>query len=822
MPTKLLLLFTLFISAHGNAQVFRVSGTVTNTRMEPLAFVNVQVAELHWGTSTKEDGQFELKLEKGKYDLVITMIGYKSQKITIVVDKDYRQNIILETDDAKQMGEVVIRGRSRDYAEEIVKQVILNKEAIMAAPGAYSCDVYIKAVQQDSFRVNKKGKAVPIPDSIRAKMPDADLAGMNMAEVSIRLDHESEKRIREEKTGVRRTGQPEGLFFLSVTEGNFNFYNNLVKVPSLSETPFLSPISYSGLVAYRYKTVKIIQQGPHKIYVISVKPKQISNATVEGVITISDSSWNLLSTEFKFPKYHLPEYDFFEVKQDYTIVEGKAWMLARQEFTYFSKGGKRSRSGQTKVVYNHYQINKLFPRRHFGDEVSATAQEAYVMDSVFWDAARTEPLSQKELRLIRYRDSIYRVTSSKEYTDSIDRLTNKITWKKVSISGQTFYNREKQRTWHLPAAASLIQPFAFGGIRISPSFYYSKVSASRKYVGVWTNLSYGFRNKDINGRIQLNRLYNPFNRGYFNVSLQRDFDFIFQGDAWINMIKRSNYFLNHAAGVGHNLELVNGLYLFTDMDVAFRRSVSLYKTGDGVDSLLGDLLDNNQALAFESYNAVYGKVRLQYTPKQRYIREPKEKIILGSKWPTFYTTYRKGIPHLMKSKVDFDYLEFGIEQEVEVGLMGFSRFNIKTGSFLNRKGLRLIDYQYQRRGDPLLFQNPDQAFQALDSSFPVFKRFYQGHYVHEFNGAILNRIPFFKRIGLREVGGAGFLIAPERNLRYGELFLGVERVLKSPFDPLSKFKLGVYVVSSVANKYNNPLQFKIGITSWDKRRNKWY
>jgi hypothetical protein len=55
-----------------------------------------------------------------------------------------------------------------------------------------------------------------------------------------------------------------------------------------------------------------------------------------------------------------------------------------------------------------------------------------------------------------------------------------------------------------------------------------------------------------------------------------------------------------------------------------------------------------------------------------------------------------------------------------------------------------------------------------------------------------------------------------------EGFAGIERVIKWPFNPLYKFKLGVYVVGSAANQFNNPVQFKIGVTSWDRRSNKWY
>src|SRR5690606_12321108 len=105
---------------------------------------------------------------------------------------------------------------------------------------------------------------------------------------------------------------------------------------------------------------------------------------------------------------------------------------------------------------------------------------------------------------------------------------------------------------------------------------------------------------------------------------------------------------------------------------------------------------------------------------------------------------------------------------------------------------------------------------------PVFKRFYEGHYVHEFNGALINKIPLLRKLELREVAGAGFLIAPERKLRYGEIFAGIERVIKAPYNPQIRFKLGFYISASAANQFSNPVQFKIGLSTWDKIRNRWF
>jgi Family of unknown function (DUF5686)/CarboxypepD_reg-like domain len=817
MARNYTLILLLLLSQISFAQYFKVSGKITNNQLEPLALATIQVKGLPIATVSRGDGTYQLELEEGNYDLIITMLGFKSQVISLVVRKDYVQNIILETDEIKNLSEVIVKGKTKDRSEEIIRNVIHHKENILSAAGAYSCNVYIKATQEDSSPPKRKIRRPP-PDTLTR---NADLQKMTMAEISLHYDHESNDRIKEERTGVVKRGNPDGLFYLSLTDGNFNLYNNLIKTPTLSQVPFLSPVSYGGLAAYKYKIVRVKQEAGRKIYTISVKPKQLSNVTVEGELTILDSAWVILNAHYSLPAFHIPEYDFFEVDQQYDLIDNKAWMITREQFRYYARHGKGKLSGGTFVSYKDFDLNKTFPKKYFGTEISATAQEAYERDSFFWEKTRTEPLTQKEVRFIRYKDSIFRATTSKAYLDSIDRLTNKITWKKLVLSGQTLYNREKERTWNLMPIITLYQPFQFGGARLYATANYSKGYASKKKIFLNTDLSYGFRNHDVNGNIRFTKLYNPFNRSLYRVGLKRDFQYIFEGDAWINLIKRNNFYLNNAISLGHEREIVNGLFLYTDIDVALRRSLSNYKTNDKIDSLFGGYLDDNQAVAFDPYNAVYGKIRLQYTPRQRYIREPKEKIILGSKWPTFYALWRKGVPGILNSKVNFDYLEFGIEQELKLGTAGVSHYTIKTGNFLNTKDLRLVDYQFQRRGDPILFMNPNEAFQSLDSTFPVFHRFYQGHYVHEFNGAILNKIPFLKKLQLREIAGGGFLIAPERNLRYAELFAGVEKVFKWPFNPLFKLKMGVYVIGSAANQFRNPIQFKIGFTSWDRKRGRW-
>lgn len=818
MPTNARYKFFLFFSllllaASANAQVVRVYGKITNNKFEPLPNASVHLKTSSVGTLSKDDGSYELFISKGTYEIVVSMMGYKTRILPMVVNEEILQNVILEDDEEKStLSEVIIKVKLKDRADEIMEKLVEHKDSINNLVKSYSYKAYIKAIQQDSSFTTLNES-----DSVQTAEPTVK----TLTEILLKVDKEA-GNIKEERLGVKVNGDQKKLFYLTTTDGDFNFYNNLISIPTISPTPFVSPVSGTGLLSYKFKTLRIERRGREKLYTISVRPKALTNATVEGELTVSDSTWTILYARFRFPQYHLQEYNFFEVEQQYDFIDNKAWLLNQQKFSYYADGRKSRISGQTLVNYSDYELNKQFDRRYFNNEISVTTEKAYNRDSTFWKAARSQTLSGREAEFIRYRDSLFAITQTKAYIDSIDREVNRITWKKIGFFGQTLYNREKERSWYLPPLISLYSPFAFGGGRINASIGYGKFYPNRKNVFVNASLSYGLRNKDINGSLELNRMYNPFNRGYYTISAKREFQFIYEGDAYINMIKRSNIYLNNQLGVGHGLEIFNGLFLRNELGIALRRSVSNYKTGNLVDSLLGDILNNNEPVPFQPYNALYGKVRLEYTPFQKYRREPLEKVILGSKWPTIYIEWRKGIKNVLASEVDFDYLEFGLQQTLNLGLVGLSKYTVKTGSFINTNDLRLIDYSFQRRGDPLLFMNPHLSFQALDSTFPVFKRFYEGHLVHEFNGFLLNKIPLLKKLKLREIAGTGFLFTQERNLRYAELFAGVERAFQSPFNPLDKFKIGIYVVTSAANQFSNPVQFKIGFTTWDKRRGKWF
>ena len=105
----LTLLFTILLAADATAQEYLLTGKITNAKLEPLPYASIRVKELQTGTISDKDGNFKLQLEPGKYDLVVSMLGYKTQVLTVAVTKDYQQNIILQEEDGRLMDVVEVK-----------------------------------------------------------------------------------------------------------------------------------------------------------------------------------------------------------------------------------------------------------------------------------------------------------------------------------------------------------------------------------------------------------------------------------------------------------------------------------------------------------------------------------------------------------------------------------------------------------------------------------------------------------------------------------------------------------------------------------------
>ncbi|MBL7837210.1 MAG: carboxypeptidase-like regulatory domain-containing protein [Bacteroidetes bacterium] len=770
--------------------------------MEPLAFVKVSVqGNPSLNTETDVKGYYEIKVSEGSYVLIYTFPNYKTLKMPVIVtNAPVEQDAILEMIRA-EFDAARVTSKRVDRSEEIIKKVIENKYKYIRNQ-AYTVDAYIKASEASENTSKKKKDTVNKVDG-----------PLNLAEVFMTVHFSPPNKIKEERNGVDVRGDKSGLFFLTHTDGQFDFYKNLIEIPALSEMPILSPISNSGLIAYKYKMLGTYFENNRKYYEIRVQPGMMGNALVSGKLIIEDSTWTIKKIDVYFPKYHMVEYDVFEIKQEFSWLDSN-YILTKQEFIYSAKTGKEVASGRTVVYYSNHKMNPAFGKRFFSNELSSTTQQAYERDTGYWKGIRQEPFTARELAFIRRNDSMKALTSQKHWQDSADSVYNRVTLKKLFVVGQGNYLRERERRIYFKPLIFIYTPVYIAGPRINYWVYYSREYKNKKSFDLFVRPTYGLLNKDLKGSASFSKLYDPFRRGSYAVSVGSDFGIINPYNSWIRIYARQNFYQQDFGSLYHRIELFNGFYLGTMAEFANRKSIDNMKFDSRGDSLWGG---NTNVVKFQDYMALYGTLTLSYVPFQKYIREPYQKLILGSKWPEISASYRKGM-NIMGSVVDFDYLEFRAEQEVKVGLAGISKYRFVTGEFLNTKRLELVDYKFQWSIGPIFFANPLYSFQGLDSSFSTIKRFYEMHYMHRFNGALINKIPLLKKLNIIEVAGAGFLATTERNMRYAEMYVGFEKILRIFKE---RVRVGFFFVAAESNLFNYRPQFKFTIETYDKARNKW-
>jgi hypothetical protein len=263
-------------------------------------------------------------------------------------------------------------------------------------------------------------------------------------------------------------------------------------------------------------------------------------------------------------------------------------------------------------------------------------------------------------------------------------------------------------------------------------------------------------------------------------------------------------------------EIFNGFYVNPEVSFTERRSLDTNRYR--FNTVLDDALNNDNPTSFASYQAALAEITVSYIPNQKYMREPYRKVVLGSRWPTFYTYYQKGIPKIFGSDINHDYLLFGIMQTFKIGTLGTSNYHMKTGTFINSKQLRDADMKFNRRSDPFWFSNPLYSFQGLDTLLPTKRRIFEGHFIHHDNGAILNKIPFMKKTGVGLVFGAGALYVTEFKYQHYEILAGLERNFKFS---RRRLRIGIYGVLSDGNQIKPTATWKISFAVLDDRNMKW-
>jgi hypothetical protein len=182
---------------------------------------------------------------------------------------------------------------------------------------------------------------------------------------------------------------------------------------------------------------------------------------------------------------------------------------------------------------------------------------------------------------------------------------------------------------------------------------------------------------------------------------------------------------------------------------------------------------------FYRHQAFLLSVEISIKPGQKYIQFPRNKVPVGSKYPTFTLNYTKGIPNIFGSDEDFDKWKFTISDTKNFKLAGELKYKIGIGGFLSDKKVFIQDYQHfngNRSGAASEYVNSFQLASYYANSTTA--GFYSiAHLEHHFNGLLTNKIPLFKKLNWNLVAGSNAFFV-NRASNYAEVFVGLENVFK--------------------------------------------
>lgn len=805
-----------------------LSGKILDEKKNPIPYAKIYVktsADLR--TQADVNGYYEMRLFEGEYFLVFSATGYEDRESYIVINPaDSKRDIQLFPLKIQELEGFEVTTKKSNPGREIMLKVVEKRDKINPWNVPHTVDVYIKASEKITKTGKEKGKKndeektnekeIEDPFEAERRKIIAESNKMNLLEVQIQRNFAPPSKVKEIRNAYTLRGSDKQLYYTTTVKSNFNFFENLLHLNDLHQSPVSSPISGPGILSYKYRLESQTIENGQKIHKIKIIPRSTATTTLSGYIYVIDSLWLIQKLELSMEKGNLLKYDYFKIEQTFSHPGDSICVLTNQVLTYGTKFKDEISACKTEATYSNYVFNPQFSNKFFGNEVAITAQEAYEKDTSFWATARTTTLTQEEQDFIILKDSLRDRLNRKEYLDSIDAVFNKVTFWKVVWFGVDHRNREKQTQWTINSLAASSRPVYIAGSRVAPGFSYFKKWKDQRAIDMYTELSYGFRNEDVKGRTWWRYRYDPFHLGTIGFGASHDFDAIRSYDAISQIFKRSNFIETTSMKVFGEYEIFNGFYVNPEISFTERRSLDTnrYK----FNPILDDALNNDNPTSFAAYQAALAEITVSYIPNQKYMREPYRKVVLGSRWPTFYTYYQKGIPKIFGSDINHDYLLFGIMQTFKIGTLGTSNYHIKTGTFINSKQLRDADMKFNRRSDPFWFSNPLYSFQGLDTLLPTNRRIFEGHFIHHDNGAILNKIPFMKKTGVGLVFGAGALYVTEYKYQHYEILAGLERNFKFS---RRRLRIGIYGVLSDGNQIKPTATWKISFAVLDDRSMKW-
>ncbi|MFD1873502.1 DUF5686 and carboxypeptidase regulatory-like domain-containing protein [Hymenobacter bucti] len=566
-------LLLLGLLAATEVQAGVIKGKVSGAGGEGLAFANVAVRGSAASTGSNDQGQYQLRLEAGSYQLVFQYVGYRPRTETVRVpagDSTVVLNVALAPE-SYNLAEVAVRGSDRDPAYAIIQQAQQWRGYHQREVATFQARLYIKSL----IRLSETPSKV---FGLFKMGPDIKPGILYLSESLSDIRFTQPNTIKERMISSRVSGDSRGISF-NRAQGGLNFYDNVLK-PSFSQRGFVSPIAGNSFLFYQYELVGTTQQGGELVHKIKLIPRRRTDPVFTGFIYIVDGSWRIHSVDLRLTKDAQLDYvDDLRIEQLFAPAPGvpHVWALQSQKLSVtFSAFGFKGSGYATAVFSNYNHVVATYPAPPEVKKTPATAgapavaaappvvapvttkeltrqlkrqkpdlsglgkqvrrqvkqaqrdsirndpfapmKSGEVMlvekgvnerDSSYWSQLRPVPLTDEEKLDYHKKDSSEVIRNSRPYQDSLDRKRNEFTPAKLLLSGYTYRNTFAKRSIAVQPIFNELQYNTVEGYVLNAEATYTRRTDDRRFVTLTPTLRYGFSNHQLQPSLTINWQLDP-------------------------------------------------------------------------------------------------------------------------------------------------------------------------------------------------------------------------------------------------------------------------------------------------------------------------
>ena len=824
-----------------------ISGKITDENGVAIPFSSIYIKNTTYGVSSNSFGEYFMEISNGEHILVFSSIGYTSKEIRVSIhEKPMFLNVTLKENN-EQLLELEIVSNTKNKALEIIKNAKKTKKKYQQK--SYKCTQYSKnSIEKRQYKLKRKdtievwdldtSKKINFNNDVlkfiesygqfynllsNKKYWDFE-AYHDFAETKPKDDFviiQSFEEFGEYNITPQYKVRDEYESLMNYKELKIDLYKNNIEL-EITNNPVISPLSPSSRTYYKYDYQGfIVENDSNKIHKIKITPRFKNDPLLNGILFIEDSSYYVKSFEFEItgPKQSDFKIEKFHIIQNYKLAEGQN-VMNRKIIDFTIKHKEYKILGNAITINHDFKFDVIAPKKFEKNQIKFFNDSCENISTKQWKLYRAIDLKENEIKYINYTDSLRNYFISEKYLLEKDSTYNKVTISKLLWEGIGRKNRYKGSSFYLWPVVSQFNFFGIGGYRHTLGFHYNQNIKGKYKISTKNMIDYGIVNEDIKGSTNVSIISDNKKYRQVTIGIGDQYKVINRYPSFTTAISRTNYVRSKHIETAYRTELLNGLY----GEIKF-----LYCDQNPINNLNleNDLIDqtyqedttlNLDVPNFDPYKKVETRIQLTWLPFQKYYYKKNRKIVLGTNFPTFNMIYRKGVPTIFNSEVNFDYLEIGANHKFKIPHLGESKWNFQLGTFINDKNLRFIERKFFRGSDPYIFSNPLTSFQLLGPTINTNGSFIRGNYIHNFNGNILNKIPFLNKMKLQLSAGAASIVVPNESLNHIEIFAGISKPFRI-FGGLVKF--GLYLSGSINSSEGTKIEPKIGANGYSSFTNSW-